>query len=775
MASRDSRRERAGPRVGQRGVQVGDAPGGVAVRGPRLGPRVEQGGAHRRSGSSASPASASAAGLAGGVLGPAPGPRPARRPPRRRRRSPGVAVVAGDLGRVGALGLQRGGQQPVQPAALARRQAGGDGLPDQVVRRRPALLAEPQQAGPGQLGERVERRPRVQAGGRGHVRAVASRASSATSPSSCARAPVSRSARRRTARRCPSRPSSAASATAVRVARAPPAVRPGGRGAAGGQLAQHLGDRERGAVGRRAQHAERGAQRGVGGQPVDGRDAGSGPSGELGDRGGSRRSRPRAAGDRLVGAEGEHDGEPRQPGQRRARAARRWMGRPTAGRRRRARRPRPVAAPAPAAPPASTQRPRLSPSSVDVGAVELRAAARPARRGPAAAARRPPRRRAASASRQQRPGQPPRLGPLGQEGPGGEHRQRRRPRSPRRPAATCPPRRPRTARRRRGRPSAARSRGELGVAADEGQTSVRTRGPAGTGRGRHRRRPRRTAAAQRLPAAALRAGRRRRVDAQLVGQPARATRPAPRSAPARSPGRGQRPGQHQRRGLAQRVGRDRVGRRSRPPRRVVRAPARRGAASLQHVDPRPPQPLPRGAGPLGVGVLGQRLAPQRAAPRRSRAPHPARPARSARRAGPAQRRVELGDVHRAPRPARSPPVPVTIGLGSPTARRARLTSTFRLATGSAGSRSGHSASASTSCGTRSGRRTASTRSSVRTLRPPNAAGGTSSPSRRTWNRPSSCRCHVGHGAHRPRPLRRTARNPRPSVPTVVPTDSEEAR
>jgi hypothetical protein len=78
----------------------------------------------------------------------------------------GLAMVAGDLGPVHALGLEGGGEQPVQASALTGLEHRLDGLAHEVVRGRPAELAETQQADARKLGQPRERRARVGGGRR---------------------------------------------------------------------------------------------------------------------------------------------------------------------------------------------------------------------------------------------------------------------------------------------------------------------------------------------------------------------------------------------------------------------------------------------------------------------------------------------------------------------------------------------------------------------------------------------------------------------------------
>ena len=288
--------------------------------GPRLRPHLEQAG----TGLQRQPGFGVRGRLPGGVLGQCP-VGGSLEGGRRSGAVARVAVVAGDLGGVGVGGLQRRCQQSVQPAALARRQRRRHGLPDEVVRGRPALLAEPEQAGRGQPGQRVERLAGVEAGGRRHdpggglprqegderqdLRAHAGLPLGTPAHGPSLSLPTHLDRQR----------------DGGGVAGLPPAVRPGGRGAAHRELAQHLGQRERSAVGLRTQHrgeprvADERGERGVGeGAHRDVDDgAGGADGGQRGGRGGiGDTAHARGAESRLVGPEGEDSGQAGQPGQR---------------------------------------------------------------------------------------------------------------------------------------------------------------------------------------------------------------------------------------------------------------------------------------------------------------------------------------------------------------------------------------------------------------------------------------------------------------------------
>ena len=501
----------------------------------------------------------------------------------------------------------------MQPAALPRVQPGGDRLADEVVGGCPALLAEPQQAGPGQLGELTEHGARVLAGRGGERARRCLPGQQRNQPEQL---------RRGGGQPLHPAPDGPPLAVAAELGGQLRHVRTAGR-AAGDQLAQHLGDRERGAVGGGAQ---RGAQRGVVGQPVDGRRRQRAQR-ELGDR--ARTGDPGHGGRvELVGAVREHHREPRQPVQHRGQQG-------DAGRigplqvvddehgalpGDQVQHPQPTG---------QQQRPPALTVQRGWHGGELRE--QPGQRVPDPRRQRVDHRRVRGQRLgQQGPGQPPRLGPLTGEGPRGDHRQRRTTQRLGDQPRLAHPRGPAH---RHDLPKSDRRAecGQLGVAADERQRVEG--GPAGRrghrGRGGH-------AAPQQLQLQSLQ--RRGQVGAQLVGQPApERGQLAQRAGPV--PGRRQRPGQRGHGRLAQRLGRDRVARGG-GGRRGVAQLQRGGRGQLQRLDPGPAQPLPRATGPLGVGVLGQRLAPEREC-RRGGGQDLGRRARGP---GPAQRGVELGDV-----------------------------------------------------------------------------------------------------------------------------------
>ena len=375
---------------------------------------------------------------------------------------------------------------------------------------------------------------------------------------------------------------------------------------------------------------------------------------------------------------------------------------------------------------------------------------------------------------QDRARQPPGLVPLGQEGTAGEQRQARRPGSPPPRAASCLHRRHRRAPPRRRR----RSLRAAGRAPRRGRRrpGPRTSGPA-------RPRDRGSGVAER-PSAAVRLARagspaqqrlsgpgplRRRVDAQLVAQPAR-NGPAP-PAPRPVTRRRQRLSVHQSHGLAQRVSRHRVGRATGRAGASSRATAARAAVSS--TSPRALSRRSRGRGPTRRSVLGQRLTPQPqrlgAVVRRIRGLGP-----RAAPAAPAPTRPRNSTTRRprtAPARSRRPRSPRPRGGDQP--GRARVTSTARFADGSAGWWSGHSDSARTSYGTSPAahrqhpQQRADLAAAERRRRHLLAVAAHLEP-------PQQLQGHVGHGAI-VLARRRTASNPQSRVPTVAATTSEEAR
>ena len=330
------------------------------------------------------------------------------------------------------------------------------------------------------------------------------------------------------------------------VAGLPPAVRPGDGDAAHRELAQHLGHRERRAVGLRAQRRgqraghrrARRARRRAAAPSVTSttsrlaRTAASATSST--GPGPSTGRRRRQVEGRLVGPEGEDGRQAGQPGQRgREEGEAAGVG------------PLQVVDDEHGAV-ADGRGEQLDPAGEHerapglaverhVGAVDL--GQQDGQRG-ADARREPVGEVRVERERlpQHRARQPPGLAPLGQEGAAGEDGQRRRPGSPPPPAATCPPRRPRRAPRPRGRraPRAAGRARRRGRRRPGRRTSARAR--------LRRLRPYGAAvAAVRLREPALPEQRlpqprrlRRRVDAQLVAQPDR-RRSSAASAPARSP------------------------------------------------------------------------------------------------------------------------------------------------------------------------------------------------------------------------------------------------
>jgi hypothetical protein len=117
-----------------------------------------------------------------------------------------IAVVPG-TGGIGVVGLQRRASS-LQATALARCQRGGHGLPDEDRARSPNPAPEPEQAGRGQPGQGVEGRTRVEARRRRHDPGgglPGEQRDERQDLSAHAGLPL---ARRRTARRCPCRPTS---------------------------------------------------------------------------------------------------------------------------------------------------------------------------------------------------------------------------------------------------------------------------------------------------------------------------------------------------------------------------------------------------------------------------------------------------------------------------------------------------------------------------------------------------------------------------------------
>ncbi len=399
------------------------------------------------------------------------------------------------------------------------------------------------------------------------------------------------------------------------VPREPPAVRPRDGDAAHRELAQHLGHRERRAVGLRAQ---RRSQAGVTDQRVE-PVVGKGAQRDVDDaaaRADGRERRRRRRGrvrrqdvvcrqveGRLVGPEGQDGRQAGQPGQRgREEGEAAGIGPlqvvddehgavadgrgeqldPTGEHER--------------APGLAVER---HVDAVDLGQEDGQRGA-DTRREPVGQVR-------VECERlpQHRARQPPGLSPLGKEGAAGEDGKRDVPgrlrHEPRLPRTGDPAERHHLAGAdRRAQP------GELRVSADEGQAVERPLGrgfPAPTYGAA-------VSSGHRVPEQRLPQPRRLRrgVDTQLVTQPdpqavQRGQRPGPVTR------RRQRLRVHHGHGLAQRVGRGRVGR---VPGRRRRVPHRERSTGrgLQHVDAGPQQALPRRAGPLGVRVLRERFTPE---------------------------------------------------------------------------------------------------------------------------------------------------------------------